>query len=311
MAALPPDVVAKATQHVCVCICTYKRPRFLQRLLGELADQETSGFFTYSIVVADNDHLRSAEAVVKDFAAASTIPVRYCVEPQQNIARARNRAIENASGDFLAFIDDDEFPAKQWLLNLFKACNEYGVDGVLGPVKRHFDEKPPNWVVKGKFYQRPTHPTGFVMNWRETRTGNVLLKRAILVDGEPPFRPEFRAAEDQDFFRRMIEKGHVFIWCGEGVVYEVVPPPRWKRTYMLRKALLRGSTNVLRPTFGIREIAKSVVAVPAYTMALPFMLLLGQHRFMDLLVRLFDHLGKLLELVGVNPVREPYVSDSG
>src|SRR5690348_14377186 len=84
MAALPPDVVAKATQHICVCICTYKRPRLLQRLLGALADQGTSGFFTYSIVVADNDHLRSAEAVVKDFAAASTIPVRYCVEPQQN-----------------------------------------------------------------------------------------------------------------------------------------------------------------------------------------------------------------------------------
>jgi glycosyltransferase involved in cell wall biosynthesis len=278
-------------------------------LLGELRDQETGGLFTYSIVVADNHHLRSAEAVVKDFAAASAIPVRYCVEPQQNIARTRNRAVENASGDFLAFIDDDEFPAKQWLLNLFKACNEYGVDGVLGPVKRHFDEKPPHWVVKGKFYQRPTHPTGFVMNWRETRTGNVLVRKRILPDGEPPFRPEFRASEDQDFFRRMIEKGRVFIWCDEAVAYEVVPPNRWKRSYMLRKALLRGSATLLHPTFGIRDIAKSVIAVPAYTMALPFMLLLGQHRFMDLLVRLFDHLGKLLELLRLNPVRERQVID--
>jgi len=134
------------------------------RLLVELADQETSGLFTYSIVVADNDRSRSAEALVTDFAAVTTIPITYCVEPQQNISLARNKAIENATRNFIAFIDDDEFPAKRWLVTLLKACNEYDVDGVLGPVKCHFDEEPPKWVVKGKFYEQPTYPTGFVID---------------------------------------------------------------------------------------------------------------------------------------------------
>ena len=297
------------TKHISVCVCTYRRPDLLKRSLGELRDQDTAGLFTYSIVVVDNDSLRSAERVVADFVGTSSTPVRYCVEPRQNIALARNRAIENATGDFVAFIDDDEFPAKNWLLNLFKAGHEYGADGVLGPVKRHFDQEPPKWIVKGNFYERPTHPTGFVPSWRGARTGNLLLKRQLFEGGELPFRPEFRAGEDQDFFRRMIEKGRLFIWCNEAVAYEVVPPNRWKRPYMLRKALLRGATAVLHPTFGKREFAKSVIAVPAYAMALPFALLLGQHRFMDLLVRLFDHLGKLLELLGANPVKEPYISD--
>src|SRR5208337_800579 len=111
---------------ISVCICTYKRPRFLKRLLGKLADQETGGLFTYSVVVADNDQLQSAKAVVSDFAARSTVPVTYCVEPQQNISLTRNKAIENATGDFIAFIDDDEFPTKRWLLALFEACGKYG-----------------------------------------------------------------------------------------------------------------------------------------------------------------------------------------
>src|SRR5215831_8783583 len=130
--------MANEKKHISVCVCTYKRSQFLKRLLEELSRQDTSGFFTYSIVVADNDHLRSAEAVVKDFAGASTIPVRYCVEPQQNIAMTRNKAIENASGDFIAFIDDDEFPTKRWLFTLFEACNKFNADGVLGPVKPYF-----------------------------------------------------------------------------------------------------------------------------------------------------------------------------
>ena len=117
--------------------------------------------------------------------------------------------------------------------------------------------------------------------------------------------------EDKDFFRRMIEKGRTFIWCNEAVAYEVVPPNRWKRRYMLRKALLRGASAVVHPTFGKREILKALIAIPAYTVALPFMLVLGQHRFMDLLVRLFDHLGVVLQLLGLNPVKEPYVSDQG
>ena len=306
---MPPGVRTSETKHISVCVCTYKRPDLLKRLLNELGVQDTGGLFTYSIVIADNDELRSAEAVTLNFAAASRIPVRYCVEPRQNIALARNKAVENAQGDFVAFIDDDEFPSKGWLRTLFKACNDYDVDGVLGPVKPYFDKDPPKWVVKGKFYERPTYPTGLVIDWRKGRTGNVLLRRRIFASGGQPFRPAFLTGEDQDFFRRMIEKGYSFIWCNEAVAFEVVPPIRWKRTFLLRRALLRGTISVVHPAFGPRQIVKSVIAVPVYAAALPFAFVLGHHRFMTLLVKLADHLGKLLSLLGINPIRESYVTE--
>jgi len=271
--------------------------------------QETEGRFTYSIVVADNDHERSAEPVVREFALGTTLEVRYCVEPHRNIAMARNKTVENAKGDFLAFIDDDEFPATDWLLILQKTCGEYGVDGALGPVLRYFDEAPPKWMEKSRLYKRPINPTGSRVHWPEARTGNVLLKKNVVADGEQPFRPEFRAGEDQDFFRRKIEQGKVFIWSAEAVVYEVVPAVRWKRTYLLRKALLRGASARLQPSCDNWSIARSLVAVPVYAFALPVAFVLGQHRFMMLLVKLCDHLGKLLALMGVNPVKEQYITE--
>jgi succinoglycan biosynthesis protein ExoM len=309
MSEIPGLAMTTETKHISVCVCTYKRPEFLKRLLGELANQETEGRFTFSIVVADNDGLRSAEALVSDFAAGAPTPVTYCVEPQQNISLTRNRAIENASGDFIAFIDDDEFPAKRWLLTLFEACDKYGADGVLGPVKCHFDERPPKWVIKGKFYERPTYPTGSVIDWTKGRTGNVLLKRQVFDTGELAFSPKFHRAGDQDFFRRMIAKGHVFIWCDEAVAYEVVPPIRWTRTFMLKRALLRGTIGMQHPTTRLRRMAKAVVAVPVYSVALPLALLLGHHRFMNVLVRLFDHLGSLLTFVGIKAVKTQLVTD--
>src|SRR5258708_21774294 len=196
----------RATKHISVCVCTYKRPESLTRLLRELRHQKTENLFTYSIVVVDNDCLQSARTIVSTFAATSPIPLTYCVEPRQNIALARNKAVASACGDFLAFIDDDEFPAKHWLLTLFDACNKSLAAGVVGPVKRHFDERPPKWVMRGQFYERRTYPTGLVIDWIKGRTNNVLLKRDLISQSEQPFRPEFRTGEDQDFFRRMIEK---------------------------------------------------------------------------------------------------------
>lgn len=293
--------------QISVCACTYKRPELLDRLLNGLAKLETRRLFTYGIVVVDNDPQCSAETVVARFAAGSRIGVKYVPEIRQSIARARNAAVANAEGDFIAFIDDDEFPTEKWLLVLFNTCMERAVDGVLGPVKPHFDDPPPRWVIDGRFHDRETYPTGLVIDWRKGRTGNVLLRRQVFEGFAEPFNPEFRAGEDQEFFHRAIESGFVFIWCNEAVVYEVVPPIRWKRSFMMRKALLRGAMEPQTPGFGARDVATSVVAVSAYAVALPFTLVAGHARFMNLLVRLCDHLGKVLAVMGFNPVKEQYV----
>lgn len=295
--------------HICVCICTFKRPDLLRRSLEAVCAQDTAGLFTYSVVIVDNDEAESGHAVISNLSASSSVPLKYCVEPQQNIALARNKAVENATGDFIAFLDDDEVPIREWLLTLFKTLTLNKVDGVLGPVKPLFGDDAPRWVVRSRLYDRPSYPTGFVIDWRKGRTGNVLLKREIFAGAEQPFRPQFRVGEDQDFFRRMIENGHIFIWCDEAVAYEIVPPIRWRTSFLLRRALLRGASSLLHSSFSVRDIAKSVIAVPAYMAILPFSLILGQARFMTYLVKLFDHLGRLLALMGVNPVKEGYVTE--
>ncbi len=82
-----------APSHIDVCICTYRRPHLLQRLLEALSDLDTGGLFTYSIVIADNDRLESSRSLVTVFADTCRVPIVYCVEPLQNIALARNKAV--------------------------------------------------------------------------------------------------------------------------------------------------------------------------------------------------------------------------
>ncbi len=298
-----------ALPHITVCVCSFRRPRMLRRLLIKLNEQETEDLFTYSIVVADNDIERSGGSVVAKMGSVCKVPIRYCVEPRRNIALARNRAVAHAEGAFIALIDDDEFPEPTWLLTLYQNLCEYRVDGVLGVVKRHFEEVPPAWFSKSGIYSRKVNPTGTVVRWKESRTGNALLKRGMFICDPEPFRAKFRAGEDQDFFRRKIEAGYKFIWSAEAIVSETIPPARWKRSYILRKAMLQGATAALQPNCTTFNIIKSLVAIPVYLLVLPITLLFGQQYFMRLMVKISDHLGKVLMRVGISPIREEYVSD--
>ena len=295
-------------KHICVCICTYKRTEFLERLLLALAKQVTEGLFDYSVVVVDNDILKSARPTVESFTRESKFFIRYDVEPEQNIALARNKTLANSQGNYVAFIDDDEFPKERWLLSLYTAINNYNCDGILGPVLPVFEQEPPKWVLKGDYFNRPSHPTGHILEWTNTRTGNALLKRELFQKNQKWFDPAFGSGgEDRDFFRRMIEKGNTFIWCNEVAVYETVPPNRWKRTVLLKRALLRGKMALNTVGVGPLSILKSIVAIIAYTICLPLFAIFGLHIFMKYLIKICDHLGKVFAFFGIDLVKEKYV----
>lgn len=283
-----------------MCICTYKRAALLSDLLRNLESQRTDDLFSFEVVVADNDAAGSAEVVVREWSVSSRLPVTYCVEAQQNISMARNRALAHANGDLLALIDDDEVPSTDWLYELFQASAKYHVNGVLGPVLPRFQTEPPSWITKGKFFDRPRHQTGHPIRWVEARTGNVLLTNGVWRRLDPPFRPQFGSGgEDVDFFRRLSDAGHTFAWCDEAPVYEIVPSYRCTRRFLVGRALLRGSNFPKQSAHRVRNALKSIVAVPCYIVALPILAVVGHHLFIAYLVKLADHTSRLLALAGV------------
>ena len=229
--------------HICVCVCTYKRPEMLLNLLSKIEEQETNNLFHYSLVIVDNDRFESARKPVESYAQHSNLQIRYFVELEQNISLARNKALENSIGDFIALIDDDEYPSKTWLLELYNAFFAYKPNGgVLGPVIPYYPEGTPKWLIKSKICDRPNHPTGTELNWNQTRAGNVLLSRAIFMEGPFLFDPKLgrNGGEDKELFKRIMDHGYSCIWCHEAEVYEVVYPARWKLSFYLYRSILNG-----------------------------------------------------------------------
>ncbi len=98
------------------------------------------------------------------------------------------------------------------------------------------------------------------------------------------------------------------VWCDEAAVKESVPAERCRRGVVIRRALLRGQVSLTDQSGRLAKVLKSLVAAPIYTVGLPFFRLLGDHVFMQYLVRDCDHLGRLLAALGITPVKGKYSS---
>jgi succinoglycan biosynthesis protein ExoM len=296
--------------EITVCVCTYRRPELLERLLAALAVQRTDGLFTFSCAVVDNDASASARNVLERLKPTFPVPIRYAVEPTRNFALVRNHALSLVSGKFLAFIDDDEVPREDWLMHLWRTLHQYHADAVLGPVRPYFESQPPSWVVRSRICERPSHETGSTLHWRQTRTGNVLLRTAIVAQDGIRFDPAYATGgEDVDFFRRAAGAGKTFVWCEEAPAYELVPVARLHRQYYLKRAFLQGRVSLKyateRPSAlgTLRVAAKAFVAMVVYTCAMPVLFLLGDHVGMKYLIKDCHHIARLLAILGVSHSR--------
>lgn len=255
--------------EVSVCICTFRRPEMLDGLLSLLAEQRLPAF---EIVVVDNDPAHSALPVLH--AWSGRLPLRFVHLPEPNIAKARNLAVAQARGPWLAFIDDDERPGPDWLGLLVQAQAVTGADGVMAPVLPTYTQATPKWMRDAGLFDRRRFSTGTRIFTEDSRTGNVLLRTAMVRSLPGPFDPEFgrSGGEDTLFFSLLHRAGFVFVWCDEAVVTEEVPADRARAAWVLRRAYRGAQTFVrveLYPLKGLRRSGR------ALSLALRAMLQLG------------------------------------
>lgn len=229
------------TEQVTVAVLTFRRPADLAELLPILVRQAAEAPAQVDILVVDNDPAAGARAQVA--AAAAAGPVRYAHEPAPGIASARNRALDEATGELLVFIDDDERPTADWLSLLLAEYRRRRPVAVVGPVVSRYDEPPSPWVQAGRFFDRRRLPTGTPVT--VAATNNLLLDLAWVRRNDLRFDERFGLSGGSDtlFTRQLIARGGRMVWCDEAVVIDVVPASRLTRDWVLRRAYRIGNAS--------------------------------------------------------------------
>ena len=241
--------------EVSVCICTFRRPDLLNTLLHSLLNDNDYDA-NFEIIVVDNDAQKTAASVVGEYATAAPATFQYLCEPEQNIAIARNRAVAAASGRWIAMIDDDERPDRNWLGNLVQCASTWNADAIFGPVIPVYPHEAPEWIRRGGFLEKRRLPHGAPMPRGETRTSNVIFRRELILDIQGPFDPKFglTGGEDSHLFDRLVLEKRRLFWCNNALVYEVIPISRMTAQWLLKRSFRTGQTfgRLFLDGFGIQ-----------------------------------------------------------
>lgn len=279
-----------------VCIATFKRPAMLSALLSSLLQQDLQGI-TIRFIVIDNDREASARAVVDQLRQRGEVEIVYDVEPQQNIALARNRALSHVTAEYFAFVDDDESVSKKWLKSLLRCMESHYADFVFGPVMSSLPEHAPEWAPA--CFQKKPLQTGALMQFGGA--GNVMGKKRALEHPTVRFNPAFglTGGEDTDFFYRLHLSGKRLVWCNEAWATEPVPDARLTLQWIRRRGFRGGQTY--RRIFVARYsnfkkavwFATKLLQLLAGILMAPVMRLLSYPSYVALTVRIAAASGQL------------------
>jgi glucosyl-dolichyl phosphate glucuronosyltransferase len=128
------------TPLVSIILCTYNRPRMLERALTDLTCQEPEEKFSYEIVVVDDASTAETEQVIQKIASRSAAPVRYVREEGKGYSHALNRGLLESQGEWVAFFDDDQSTGPGWLRELMGVAVTKAADLVGGPIALEFED---------------------------------------------------------------------------------------------------------------------------------------------------------------------------
>lgn len=254
-----PQVSAVANaRRVTICACTFRRPDGLKRLLtgiGELTFQRIPAP-DIDVVICDNEGSADARQICDSFLQTGQLRVTYVHEACRGISHARNRCLESLREDceLFAMIDDDEWPAPDWLEALLTALDRTGADVARGIVIPEFPQGTPAWIREGYMFGFPEgrtkvkpYPFTDLQEMETAATHNVLVRTASVRRLGLTFDPAFGliGGEDDLLFKKMHQAGCRIVFAAQARVYETIPPERANLNYLLRSMYARGNSQSL------------------------------------------------------------------
>jgi GT2 family glycosyltransferase len=198
-----------AWPRVSVVVCTHNGEATIGTCLNALCNLDYADF---EVIVVDDGSTDSAAEIAGDF------DVRLIRTKNCGLSSARNTGLEAATGEIVAFTDDDAWPDRDWLRYLaiaFAACDHVGIGG---------PNLPPEdaGVVEKAVALAPGGPTHVLLSDQEAEHipgCNMAFRREALHD-VGGFDPQFRiAGDDVDICWRLQERGWTIGFSPAAVVH--------------------------------------------------------------------------------------------
>jgi GT2 family glycosyltransferase len=265
------------TTRVTIIIATYNRAALLDECLYHLGRQRFAP--GDEVIVVDNGSTDGTAAVVGRHQLRCAVPLRLLHESIPGKSHAITRALAVATGDILAFTDDDANVDEDWLDALRDAMADPVVALAGGPVRPRWQSTVPQWIRRARDrHPRLGAPIGLLdygdrpieLGRRTVLGANLAVRREVFIraGGFPAHLGKLRgtllSGEDHELCRRVQDAGFRAIFLPGAAVQHWVPAERARASYCLRWFYWSGVTHAIMDGEGSATSGRALHGLPLY-----------------------------------------------
>lgn len=227
-----------------VTIQTYNNADVLNTAVKHIRSLQCNLNDRCEILIVDNNSTDDTPRVISRHMQSQGPPMRSVFEFRQGLSHARNRALKEAQGEVVCFLDDDVIVDRHWLIAMSAAFCKYSADVVGGRSYLIYPGEKPEWLSASTevLLSRLDHGDRTLVNTEKDLFGlNFAVRRelAIQMGG---FRTDFgrqggslNCGEEIELLDRIRKAGGSVVYEPAAVVGHIVKPERLSKKWLLRR----------------------------------------------------------------------------
>jgi len=263
-----------------VALCTHNHADRLVRTLADLRSIRAPDA-PWELLIIENGSTDATPSILGSHAWPAEWHVRVVREEKLGLSNARNRAIEEAQGDYLIFIDDDETPDPEWLRAFERLIKDHAPDAFGGRIEVLFEGNRPEWLADELLgflgqLNRADSVTPLTQQNTSFHGGNFGVRKAVCktVGGFDAMLgrkgSDNTGGEEVDFYRRLLGHSFKVYWTPHAVIHHRIQTDKLKRSYFLdlhyRQGRMegvrrRGGSSRIPPRYLIPQLGRALHAL--------------------------------------------------
>ena len=130
---------------ISVIMLTYNREELLTRAIDSILNQT---FKDFEFIIVDNGSTDKSGAIADEYALKDS-RIKIIHREQGNIGSGRNAGLDAATGEYVAFIDDEDYAESDFLEFLYNLAKKHNADiAVCGSTKEENGQQLPNGIYQ-------------------------------------------------------------------------------------------------------------------------------------------------------------------
>ncbi len=233
---------------VSVVVCTYADERFpdfceaVESVLGQ-------SYESVEVVLVIDGNRSVFERVSEEFGERSDVVI-HCNEENSGLSYSRTKGVELASGDVIAFLDDDAIAAQNWITELVKGYDKTDAIAVGGRMVPEWVAGRPEFLPEEFYWLIGANYEPRLEDWSEVRNtlgSNMSFRREVFeevggFDEQVGLTGDNQIqAEETELAMRMYDRfGKGMLYNPDAVVAHKVFDYRTEPAWLLRRAFWQG-----------------------------------------------------------------------